>query len=300
VEPVSSTARSRPELECRTFFVAAPFLSVAAIARDGGLETCDSGAMSKGIVGIGFLVVASIIAGVLVTHRDSVAVRRELSLLRAEVTAVKRLSLSASKSRDTAVLEALAPAPEPGKDLGDIGKLRQELAGLKENVSLLTELAATQAPAGPGGGVATSLRSASDLKNVGRATPEASTETALWAAVEGDVDTLVSTMTFTPSARIKADKWFASLSEGIRQQHGSPEKIIALMIARGAAELSGMQILGQKTIGTGQVGLKVRLAAGDDVVKDETFLMQRADSGWQMVLPDGAVEKYARRLAGAK
>jgi len=148
--------------------------------------------------------------------------------------------------------------------------------------------------------VPTNLIPAGALKNAGQATPEASTQTALWAAVSGDVDALAATLMFTPTARAKADEWFAGMTAGAQQQYGSPEKVIALMIAKDAEALSGMQVLGQKEIGPDNVGVRVRIAGTDGKTKDDTLFLHRSADGWKMVLPDATVEKFARQLSRGK
>jgi hypothetical protein len=137
-------------------------------------------------------------------------------------------------------------------------------------------------------------------KNAGKATPEAATETVLWAALGGDVDTLSNALVFTPTAREKADALFAGLSESARQQYGTAEKVIALMIAKDAATLNGMQVLGQKEVAADNVAVRLRFANTEGKTKDDNFLMRRTSDGWRLVLPDVAVEKFARQLSGGK
>lgn len=183
----------------------------------------------------------------------------------------------------------------------DIGRLREEIVALRKSTVALTQFAQNaQALAKTSNSVATKLVPVSKWKNAGKATPEASTETVLWAAVGGDVETLASALTFTDSARAKADAWFAGLSESTRQQYGSPEKVLALMIARDAEGVSGMQVVGQEQVASGDVGLRLRFANANGKTKDETFLMRQSGDGWRVVLPDGAVEKYAGQLSGVK
>jgi hypothetical protein len=136
----------------------------------------------------------------------------------------------------------------------------------------------------------------SEWKNTGKATPEATIETTLWAAVGGEIDTLASVLAFKPGSKARVDAWFAGLSEQTRQQYGTPEKVIALMIAQEAATLSGMQVIGQKQLGPDDVGMRIRVSGTDGAIKDDTFFLHRATDGWKMVLPDNAVEKFARKL----
>jgi hypothetical protein len=268
--------------------------------------------MSKTAIAFSGVILAATGAAFYLQHADNAILHQEIADLRTDLrqlaatnaavaAQVRRDGPSNSASGEPQSVTAAAPRASDG---GELTKLREEIVALRKSTTALTQLAETaqaaQALAKSSDSVATKLTPASDLKNAGKATPEASTETALWAAVGGDVDTLAQTLTFTPTARAKADAWFASLSESTQQQYGSPEKVIALMVARDAASLTGMQVLGQKAIGADDVGVRVRFAAGEGKIKDDTFLMHRSTDGWRMVLPDAAVEKFAKQVGGGK
>lgn len=265
--------------------------------------------MTKGTIGIGVVVLVAGAAAFYAQHRDTVALRREILLLRAEMQGAMTAARAAAAAPVATQVGGVTDSAGPDRAMTtgerkDIARLREEIVALRKSTAALTQFAqnaqAAQALAKTSSSVATKLVPASEWKNAGRGTPEASTETVLWAAVGGDVETLASALTFTDSARAKADAWFAGLSESTRQQYGSPEKVLALMIARDAEGVSGMQVIGQKQIASGDVGLRLRFANAEGKTKDETFLMRQSGDGWRMVLPDGAVEKYAGQLAGVK
>lgn len=265
--------------------------------------------MSKGSIGVGVVVLALGAAAFYAQHRDTAGLRREIELLRTEIQGAMtaaRASVAAPVSTRTGggTDSDVADRAVTAGERDDIARLREEIVALRKSTVALTQFAqnaqAAQALAKTSNSVATKLVPVNEWKNAGKGTPEASTETVLWAAVGGDVETLASALTFTDSARAKADAWFAGLSESTRQQYGSPEKVLALMIARDAEGVSGMQVIGQKQIASGDVGLRLRFANADGKTKDETFLMRQSGDGWRMVLPDGAVEKYAGQLSGVK
>jgi len=264
--------------------------------------------MSKLVVTVGVIVVAAGAAGIWLQHLVNVQLRREVSLLRDEMQGMSgRDRQSATVVPPSPTLYAAANGERSAGLSDDISKLREEIGALRNSTQELNKFAqmaqaaaALKSMGGTENSVATKLIPVNAMKNAGKSTPEATTETVLWAAAGGDVDTLSNALTFTPTAREKADAWFASLSEGTRQQYGSPEKVIALMIAKDAANLSGMQVLGQKDIATDHVGVRVRFAAGEGKVKDDNLVMRRADDGWRMLLSDVVVDKFARQLGGGK
>jgi hypothetical protein len=265
--------------------------------------------MSKVAVTVGVVVLLAGAGGFYAQSRANAALRREVSALRDEVrlalaTATAGPTRGANSSSPATPAEAapalLSALPPATKD--ELTRLREEIAALRKSTTALTQLAETAQAAKDlakaSESVAVKLIPASQWKNAGKATPEASTESVLWAAVGGDVDTLSNAITFTPEGRVRADAWFAGLSEGVRQQYGSPEKVIALLVARDAAGLSGMQVLGQKEIGPDNVGVRVRVANNEGNTKDETFVMRRVSDGYRMLLSDAVVEKFARKLGG--
>ena len=180
-----------------------------------------------------------------------------------------------------------------------LAQVRDELAALRSSTQEIAKVAQAAAAAqNPTASIPNNLVPSSAWKNAGKATPEKAVETVLWAAVGGEVDTLAQTLTFTPTARAKADAWFATLSESTRRQYGTPEKLMALMVAKDAETLSGMQFLGSKEVSADNVGVRLRFATETGKTKDDNFLMHRSADGWRLILPDAAVEKFAQRVSG--
>jgi hypothetical protein len=261
-------------------------------------------------VTIGVVMLAAGGAAFYAQHQANRALRGEIAGLREEirVTAAGARANSAGAPRASeapGLASQKAPAPTVGAE--ELAKLREEIAAFRKSTQALTEFAqlaqaaaALKSLGGTETTVETKLTPSEALKNAGRLTPEAATETVLWAAYGGDVDALANSFVFTPTAREKADTWFAGLPANLRQQYGSPEKVIALMIAKDAAGLTGMQVLGQKEIAPDNVGVRVRFASADGKTKDDNLLMRRVADGWRMVVPDNAVEKFARQLAGKR
>lgn len=259
-------------------------------------------------VAVSVLALTAVGAAVWVQHQDSAALRKEIARLRADVQLVmpRSGSTTATPLADGA-RESTFPTAANSFEPSELRKLREEIATLRASTQALTQFAqAAQAAtalkglSGTETTIATKLTPAEDLKNAGKSTPEAATETLLWAAFGGDIDTLSSGLVFTPTAREKANAWFAGLPEKTRTQYGTPEKVMALMIAKDAAGLSGMQVLGQKEIAPDNVGVRVRFGTTDGNTKDDNLLLRRVDDGWRMVLPDAAFEKIARKLSAGR
>lgn len=271
-----------------------------------GLNPANLFLMSKLAVGTGAVVLAAGAAAVYLQHQANLQLRQEVALLREEIrqSSARGPAMPATRDAGSAAPVAtgtpLASANELTQLRGDIASLRKSADEIVKFTQFAQAAAAAKSLQNADSTVPVNLIPAGALKNAGRSTPEASTETALWAAVAGEVDALANTMVFTPSARTKADAWFASLSDSTRQQYGSPEKVIALMIAKDAAGLSGMQVIGQKEITPDDVGVRVRMGSVNGGTKEDTLVMHRVGNGWSMLLNDQVVEKFAQRVGGRK
>lgn len=267
--------------------------------------------MNKSLIVVGGAAVAVAGAGLWLQHADNQELRREIALLRADVQAHGSPAgpggMSPGPGATAPVAGAAGSEKSAALDKAELAKLREDVAALRKSaqeITQFTQLAqaanALKGMQGTENTIATKLVPLEAMKNAGKATPEATTETVLWAAAGGDVDTLSNSFVFTPTAREKADAWFAGLPDDLKRQYESADKVIALMIAKDAAALTGMQVLGQKEIGTDLVGVRIRFAAGEGKTKDDNLVMRRTADGWRMLVPDQAVEKFARQLSGGK
>lgn len=242
---------------------------------------------------LAFLVVVAVLGQI----REVRRLRQEVAALRAEVQAAgQKASVVATPPTPGAEFAAVAQGIERSEaDRAEIEQLKADVAAMKGRAQEL--IRAAQA-SNPTAAVPNKLVPLSEWKNAGRDTPQAGIETALWAAAGGELDTLAGSLGFTASARQKADALFASMSEATRQQYGSPEKLLALMISKDAAAVSGMQVLGQKEITPDDVAMRVRMANEEGKTKDQNFLLHHANDGWRLTLTDDAVNKFAAQVKG--
>jgi hypothetical protein len=202
-----------------------------------------------------------------------------------------------------AVVTAEASGALNSDDRAELSRLREELVSLRgrtQEISKVVQAAQAAGAARVADSVPVNLIPSSAWKNAGAATPNAAVETVLWAATGGDVDTVAAGLSMTPSARAKADAMFAGLSEATRQQYGTPEKLIALMIAKDADKVTGMQILGQREVGPDDVGMRIRFGNEQGQTKEDSLLLHRTNDGWKLQLNDGAVDKFAQKIGGGK
>ena len=258
-----------------------------------------------GFVGFGGV----LLAGALYLQHAAVAeLRDEMAGLRAEVQQVANRLRSEAPARREAPTATAVVAPENGagdEQRAEFAKLREEIRGLKTSTQEIVQLAKTAQAAQAAKNMDTSAIPANitpvgSLKNSGKGTPAQAVESLLWAATGGDVDLLAEALMIEPKAKQKAADWFGTLPEATRSQYGSPEKVLALMIARDAATLSGMQLLGQQEIKPDLMAVRVRMQVDSGKTKDETLPFYRAPDGWRMILPQDFLEKQMKAVGGGK
>jgi cell division protein FtsL len=140
---------------------------------------------------------------------------------------------------------------------------------------------------------------ASLWKNAGQATPAAAFETVLWASAGGDLDSLARVLDLDSLARTDATEMLDQLPPAIRQEIGTPERLIALMTAKDAPLGSAEILSADDDVSAGAPILRKLDARVVDVTGEakELLLRLRADNGrWRLVVPDNAIKKYASLL----
>lgn len=155
-------------------------------------------------------------------------------------------------------------------------------------------------------------------RNEGRATPQATTNTLLWAAVNGDLATLRGIFQFDEATRAKARAWFDSLPPEIRSLHATPEDLVAgITLANIAPDRAQLSWLHEDASDRAIVGLMLTGAAAsapplpgakaaqetrppslDDRARYKVVVLnlQRAPDGWRVKVPAVAIDNLARNL----
>jgi hypothetical protein len=135
------------------------------------------------------------------------------------------------------------------------------------------------------------------LGNAGRATARSAFATQLWAARTGDVALEASTITFDAEGRARLEALGATLPGDLRAEYGTPEKLMAYMLAGSPHPVGGMQVLGEVDVDANDVTLQTEWQHVDDSVvhQSDVNLVQGAD-GWKMVVPDTLVNRASNYL----
>jgi hypothetical protein len=150
---------------------------------------------------------------------------------------------------------------------------------------------------GPTVPLAAGLIPITSLKDAGRATARAAFQTQLWAAHSGDVDLTARAITFGPEARAKLEALLAQLPQDFRDSYGTPEKLMAFVLAGSPHPVGGMQILGEDQIDANDVVLHTQWQHEDDTIVHNTdSQFQQSADGWRLVVPMILVDRASAYL----
>jgi hypothetical protein len=204
--------------------------------------------------------------------------QRRCELLRAEQLALRQAQPSPGE------LDALRT------DRAAIDALRAEVRALRDRRGSAPPAAAMvpEKPACP-------LVPVSAWKNAGHATPEATLETALWAAATGDVDALAQLLLLEPDARQRAQALLDRLPDAARAQYTTPERLVALLTAK-QVPLGAMQLVATMPQGPETRLLRVRLHSPEGWARTTSVAARGAAGDWRLVVPGPAVDRLAAQL----
>ena len=199
----------------------------------------------------------------------------------------------------------LASAQVSATELENLREDRAEVVQLREKIDDLTRRIAETAPTPAGPEIpapAAVLPNSGPLpaaawKNAGQATPQATLETALWAAKTGDINALVDMIALDERARVKAQLLLDSLPDATRAQYTTPEQLIASLTARDVP-LTSMRVAGV-IAGTDDTQLIVNLPTQEQPERITKLALHRYADGWRLKVPESAVDKYSQTLTGA-
>ena len=189
------------------------------------------------------------------------------------------------------------PATDP-----ELEQMRKEVAALeklaqrKRAEKLAKQMARVSADAASvagGGNPEVGLARLEVFQNVGFETPGNAFQTLVWAAIKGDDGVLGRALIVTGAARDRAEALIATLPENIGRD-ATPEKLAALWFARTALDVTAAQITGEIREDPTHVRLTVRGGFGTN----GRIQMQLGPNGWQLVVPEQAMEGAQIKLLG--
>ncbi len=139
---------------------------------------------------------------------------------------------------------------------------------------------------------------AGEWANSGRETPRAAILSVLWAASRGDVDSLAGLVGFAPDVRAQADALFARLPPTSQQEYGSPEKVVATLLAGNfPKDASAVAIFADRQWGQ-DAAIAMQVDRSDGNARINQFQFHHGPEGWQLLVPASVMSGYEKILLG--
>jgi hypothetical protein len=234
---------------------------------------------------IGGVLFASVLVAFIYQHRLNEQLRREVDELRSLLG-----QPVAARSPGASGPVSGAPATDPAAAT-ELRRLREEVNELRARTAALAHPLGKE----PAGSPPLNLRPASAWRQAGKGTPSAAAESLFWAADGGDVETLAKSILLDADARAQAEAILARLPPESRAAYDSPEKLIALLLAR-EIDVKALQILGENQAGDDAL-VNLRMQKDDGKTKEEGYPFKRTSDGWRLVIPAKAVDKFGKKLS---
>ena len=240
-----------------------------------------------------------------VQRRIGTELRSEVELLRV----VRQHEVARLQSENRNISSGLLPNADLERlrvDHAAVVRLRGEIDALKAREQAPAELPRSESVALAAETPADAMIPAHDWKNVGRATPAAAVETALWAAAGGELNTLAGMMYLNTEGRAKVESALAGLPEQIRPSLGTPERMMA-MLAMKDLPLSSMQALQVSAplegpgipVNPDVAVVQLKLQNADGATKSTKLTLRQGSAGWGFEVSSDVVDKYLRAVAAS-
>jgi len=140
---------------------------------------------------------------------------------------------------------------------------------------------------------------AKDWVDAGNKTARDAIESFLWASTSGDIDKIAGLIGFQPAAKEKAQALFDQLPDSAKTEYGTPEKIVATMIAASMpTDLQAASIQIQNNRKVAFVSLRDEYA--DSSQNDLVLRADNSTDGWKLSIPAKVIDAFQVKLAGTK
>lgn len=125
-----------------------------------------------------------------------------------------------------------------------------------------------------------------DWRDAGAASPEAALESFVWAATRGETESVGALLAVDAEGRKQLAEAFARLSDEARVSYGSPENMLATLIAvQVPQDLSAIGPVSALPLNNGDIVLRTRTERGGAIARDAVLTFRLAEGRWQLVVP---------------
>jgi hypothetical protein len=175
-------------------------------------------------------------------------------------------------------------------EIDEENQLRSRIVELKETQARLTATNTTPV---------VKKRSEAVWRNAGQASPTDTVHSVIWAAMNGEVETLMPMLAFDPESRIAAEALRNGLPAATQALYPTVEQLIATMIAgRMAPDFVQADAIEQTNEDANRISAKVQLQRSGKAAKSRevTFCFQRNGADWQLLVPKSVIDDFQQSL----
>ena len=129
------------------------------------------------------------------------------------------------------------------------------------------------------------------MANVGRATPSAAAQPIAWALQAADSNAAAGAFAFNPPERARMEAFIAPLPEKMRADDGTPEQIVALVMAGRPQPIAGVQMLSKTQPDSDTELQRVPWQYQNGEVRQDELKFRREADGWKQVVAPALVER---------
>lgn len=173
---------------------------------------------------------------------------------------------------------------------------RQAAAGARGQTGAANPRAAN-APT-PTGTLTPGMVSLEMMQNVGTATPTATAQTIAWGLQHADTKTVAGLLAFDPTERQKLEAFIATLPEKSRAEYGTPEQVVALLMAGSPRPIAGVQLLSRTQPDPDTEVQIVQWQYQSGEVTQNEIKFHRDENGWKQIVSPALVDRVIAYFKG--
>ena len=232
------------------------------------------------------------------THR----LQREIVVRRAAASDLSRLRDENEKRRELLAVPEDGNATERVKV--EIARLRQELTILEQKPPGASRRGSPPARRPSERAVAEQLAEKdavriADFKDQGQATPGAAFQTLVWALARDDFAALKPLLHLSPAGQEKLQAIWRELPAESQLRFMAPEQILMLLLALDVLDEEALTITDPPPLDSGDAMLRVSRFKHSRLQGEKRIPMRKGLTGWQLVIPEEAIETLPQAIAQA-
>ncbi len=278
--------------------------AVASATFGGGVTAAKLfGFMSttKVAVGVAGIVVAAATAFTFQQRQVTAQMRAEVGALRQQVADATALREENRRLQQASAADASRLEAEHGEVLklrGELDTIKRAIAAAKARMAANATNPLPAAAAAKPGDV--DMYSVEVMRNVGSGTPNAAAQSLVWGMQHADVKTVAGLLRVESPEKEKLEALITTLPPQMREEYGTPEQLIAMMMCGTPRPLAAVSLLGEDKVGDDEVVHHVQMKLQDGEVRRDDVKFKRVDDSWKQVVSASTVDRVIAYVQGKK